>query len=84
MGEKADLQGQKLYLMLFVLFFMYWTGERYLNLGTAKKGSLNLKHGLKNMMFWRRGSVFASTEDGSLSMCLRSMWFESPRPPEML
>ena len=84
MGEKADLQGQKLYVMLFVLFFMYWTGERYLNVGTAKKVSLNLKHGLKNMMFWRRGSVFASVVDGSLSMCLRSTWLESPRPPEML
>ena len=54
MGEKADLQGRRLCVVLFVLFFMYWTGERYLNLGTAKKGSLNLKHGLKNMMFWER------------------------------
>ena len=84
MGEKADLQGQKLYVMLFMLFFMYWTGERYLNLGTAKKGSLNLKHGLKNMMFWKRGSVFVSTEKESLRVYLGFMWFESPRPPEML
>ena len=52
MGEKTDLQGQKLsdtnnkkkgknkyvqmYIMLFVLSFVYWTGQRYLNLGTAK------------------------------------------------
>ena len=64
MGEKADLQGQKLYVMLYVLSFVYWIGERYLNLETAK-----------DMMFWERGSVFASTEDGSLSMCLRSMCF---------
>ena len=95
MGEKADLQGQKLsdtnnkkkgqiYVMLFVLSPMYWTGKRYLNLKTAKKGSLDLRHGLESVMLWGRGSVFASTEDGSLSMCLRSMWFESPRPPEML
>ena len=84
MGEKADLQGQKLYVMLCVLSVVYWTGEGYLNLGAAKKGSLDLRHGLENMMLWRRGSIFASTEDGSLSMCLRSTWFESPRPPEML
>ena len=56
MGE-TDVQGQKLsdtnnkkkgqiYVMLFVLSFVYWTGERYLNLETAK-----------DMMFWKRGSV---------------------------
>ena len=84
MGEKADLQGRRLCVVLFVLFFVYWTGEGYLNLGAAKKGSLDLRHGLESVMLWRRGSVFASTEDGSLSMCLRSTWFESPRPPEML
>ena len=83
MGERADLQGQKLYVVLFMLSFVYWTGERYLNLGTAKKGSLNLKHGLKNI-FWRRGSVFVSTEKESLRVYLGFMWFESPRPPEML
>ena len=73
MGEKADLQGQKLYVMLFMLFFMYWTGERYLNLETAK-----------DMMFWKRGSVFVPTEKESLMVYLGFMWFESPRPPEML
>ena len=51
MGEKADLQGQKLYVMLFMLSFVYWIGERYLNLETAK-----------DMMFWERGSIFVSTE----------------------
>ena len=73
MGEKADLQGQKLYVMLFMLSFMYRTGERYLNLGTAK-----------DMMFWKRGSVFVSTEKESLKVYLGFMWFESPRPSEML
>ena len=73
MGEKADLQGQKLYVMLFVLSFVYWIGERYLNLETAK-----------DMMFWERGSVFVSTEKESLRVYLGFMWFESPRPPEML
>ena len=55
MGEKADLQGQKLYVMLCVLSVVYWIGERYLNLGTAKE-----------IMFWKRGSVFVSTENESL------------------
>ena len=64
--------------------FVYWTGERYLNLGTPKKGILNLKYGPKDMMFWKRGSVFVSTENESLRVYLRFMWFESPRPPEML
>ena len=73
MGEKTDLQGQKLYVMLFMLSFVYRTGERYLNLETAK-----------DMMFWKRGSVFISTENESLRVYLRFMWFESPRPPEML
>ena len=73
MGEKADLQGQKLYVMLCVLSFVYWIGERYLNLETAK-----------DMMFWERGSVFVSTEKESLRVYLGFMWFESPRPPEML
>ena len=82
MGEKTDLQGQKLsdtnnkkkgqmYVMLFVLSFVYRTGERYLNLP-------------KDMMFWKRGSVFVSTENESLRVYLRFIWFESPRPPEML
>ena len=73
MGEKADLQGQKLYVMLCVLSVVYWIGERYLYLETAK-----------DMMFWKRGSVFVSTEKESLRVYLGFMWFESPRPPEML
>ena len=73
MGEKADLQGQKLYVMLCVLSFVYRIGERYLNLETAK-----------DMMFWKRGSVFVSTEKESLRVYLGFMWFESLRPPEML
>ena len=73
-----------MYIMLFVLSFVYWTGERYLNLETAKKDILNLKYGPKDLMFWKRGSVFVSTENESLRIYLRFMWFESPRPPEML
>ena len=73
MGEKADLQSQKLYVMLFVLSVVYWIGERYLNLETAK-----------DMTFWKRGSVFVSTEKESLKVYLGFMWFESPRPPKML
>ena len=84
MGEKADLQGQKLYVMLFMLSFVYRIGERYLNLETAKKGILNLKYGPKDMMFWKRGSVSVSTKNESLRMYLRFIWFKSPRPPKML
>ena len=84
MGERADLQGQKLYVVLFMLSFVCWMGEGYLNLGAAKKGSLDLRHGLESVMLWGRGSVFVSTEGESLRMYLGFMWFESPRPPEML
>ena len=73
MGERADLQGQKLYVVLFMLSFVYWMGEGYLNLETAK-----------DMMFWEGGSVFVSTEGESLRVYLGFTWFESPRPPEML
>ena len=73
-----------MYVMLIVLSFVFWTGEKHLILGTAKKGILTLKCGPKDLMFWKRGSVFVSTENESLRIYLRFMWFESPRPPEML
>ena len=73
MGERADLQGQKLYVVLFMLSFVYWMGEGYLNLETAE-----------DVVFWEGGSVFVSTEKESLRVYLGFTWFESPRPPEML
>ena len=54
------------------------------DLGTAKKGILTLKYGPKDLMLWKRGSAFVSTEDENLWIHCKFMWFESPRPPEML
>ena len=71
-------------IMLIVLSFVFWTGERHLILGTAKKGILTLKYGPKDLMLWKRGSAFVSTEDENLWIHCKFMWFESPRPPEML
>ena len=71
-----------MYDMLIVLSFVFWTGERHLILGTAKKGILTLKYGLKNLMFWKGGSVFVSTDDESLRIYSIFMWFESLRSPE--
>ena len=73
-----------MYDMLIVLSFVFWTGERHLILGTAKKGILAFKYGLKNLMFWKGGSVFVFTDDKSLRIYSIFMWFELPRPPEML
>ena len=70
--------------MLIVLSFVFWTGERHLILGTAKKGILTLGYGPKDLMLWKRSSAFVSTEDENLKIYFRFMWFESPRPPEML
>ena len=50
----------------FFLSFFLLPGERHLILGTAKKGILTLKYGSKDMLLWKRGSVFVSTEDENL------------------
>ena len=73
-----------MHVMLNVLSFVFWTGEKHLILGTAEKGILNLKYGPKDLMFWKRGSIFVSTENESLRIYLRFIWFESLRHPEML
>ena len=52
--------------MLIVLSSVFLTGERHLILGTAKKGILTLKYGPKDLMLWKRGSAFVSTEDENL------------------
>ena len=70
-------------IMLIVLSFVFWTGERHLILGTAKKGILTLKYGPKDLMLWKRGSAFVSTEDENLWIHCKFMWFDSPRPLEM-
>ena len=52
--------------MYIVFSFGFLTGERHLILGTAKKGILTLKYGSKDLLLWKRGSVFVSTEDENL------------------
>ena len=71
-------------VMFTVLSMVLWIGERYLILGTAKKGILTLKYGPKDFMLWKRGSAFGSTEAENLRIYSRFMWFDSLRPPEML
>ena len=73
-----------MHVMLIVLSFVFWRRERHLILGPAKKGILTLKYGPTDLMFWKRDSVFVSTENESLRIYSRFMWFESLRPPEML
>ena len=73
-----------MYVMLILLSMVFWIGERYLILGTAKKGILTLKYGPKDFMLWKRGSAFVSTEDENLRIDSRFMWFDSLSPPEVL
>ena len=72
-----------MYVIVIVLSFVFWTGERHLILGTAKKGIWTLKYGFKNLLLWKRSSAFVSTEDEILWIHSRLTWFDTPRPPEV-
>ena len=69
---------------VIVFFFEFLTAERHLFLGAAKldqhKGTLTLKFGSKDMLLWKRGSDFASTEDENLWIPSRLMWLDETRP----
>ena len=47
------------------------------------KGILTSEIGSKNMMLWKRGS-FVFTEDGTLWIAYRPIWYDRPCHPERL
>ena len=68
--------------MYIVFSFGFLTGEKHLILKTTKKGVLTLKYGTKDMLLWKRGSDFVSTEDESVWNHSRLTWFDGTRSPE--
>ena len=48
------------------------------------KGILTSEFESKNMLFWKRGGSFVSTEDENLWITSRLMWFDGPKPFERL
>ena len=48
------------------------------------KGILTSEFGFKDMVFWKRGFSFVSTEDKNLWIASRPIWFHGTRPPERL
>ena len=75
-----------MHIIVFSLNFL--TSERHLFLGAAKlnlhKGILTSKFASKDMLLWKRGSAFVSTENENLWIHSRLMWFDGPRHPEMV
>ena len=66
---------QRIWIMYIVFSFGFLTGERHLILGTAKKGILTLKYVSKDLLLWKRGSAFVSTEDENLLNPSILLWF---------
>ena len=58
------------YCAFSFLIIIELTAERHLIVGTAKpnkhKGILTSKFESKDVLLWKRGSVFVSTDDGKL------------------
>ena len=46
------------------------------------KGILILNFVSKDILLWKRGSVFISAEDENLWIASRLLWFHQPRPHE--
>ena len=65
-----------------MLSFVFWIGEKHLILGTAKKGIFDYRP--KDLILWKRGSTFVSTEDRNLWIPSRIMWFDQTRPTEAM
>ena len=62
---------QRVWIMFIIVFSInFLTTERHLILGDAKlnqhKDILTSKFESKDMLLWKRGSAFVSTEDGNL------------------
>ena len=79
---------ESLDIMYFLKFFTVkeLNTERYFIVWAAKlnqqiyfKGILNSKYGSKDMLLWKRGSSFLSTEDENLWIASRPTWFDGPR-----
>ena len=57
--------------------FIVWAAK--LNQHTYHKGILTSGFESKDMLLWKRGSAFISTEDENLWINSRLMWFDVPR-----
>ena len=73
--------------MIIIVFSLHFlTAESYLILGVAKlnqhKGILSSKIGTKDMLLWKRGSAFVSTEDKNLWVPSRLLSFDGTSIPE--
>ena len=62
--------------------FIVWAAK--LNKHICFKGILASEFGSKDMLLWKRGSSFISTEDENLWNTSRLMWLDVPRPPGKL
>ena len=62
--------------------FIIWAAK--LNLHICSKGILTSEFGSKDMMLWKRGSSFVFTEDETLWIASRPIWYDRPHPPERL
>ena len=82
---------QRVWNMYIIVFSLKFLTAEILILSIAKlnkyiyfKGILISKYGSKDMLLWKRGSYFVSTEDENLWYTSRLMCFDGPRPPEWL
>ena len=62
--------------------FIIWAAK--LNQHVYYKDILTSKFGSKDMMLWKRGSSFVFTEDETLWIASRPIWYDTPRLPERL
>ena len=75
-----------MYIIVFSLNFLIVKelhNKRHFIVWTAKlshhKGILTSEFGSKDLLFWKRGSAFVSTEDRKLWIPYRLIWFDGPR-----
>ena len=62
--------------------FIIWAAK--LNQHVYYEGILTLEFGSKDMMLWKSGSSFIFTEDETLWITSRPIWYDRPRPPDRL
>ena len=63
-------------------YFIVWAAKP--NQHVYYKGILTSEFGSKDMMLWKRGSSFVSTEDENLWNPSRPMWCDESRLPKRL
>ena len=78
-----------MYIIVFSLNFLTvkeLSAERHFIVWAAKlnqyKGILTSEFESKDMLLWKKGSCFVSTEDENLWINYRLIQFDGPRPPE--